>query len=81
MTVKALADSRAPASPNNWDAWDVDLFHLETKTNIDASSVRVLEDGPMRSSVLATYHFGKSVVKVRNGARIESILSLTEFLR
>ncbi|TKA51106.1 hypothetical protein B0A53_05892 [Rhodotorula sp. CCFEE 5036] len=50
-------------TPNNWDAWDVDLFHLETKTDINASSVRVLEDGPMRSSVLATYHFGKSVVK------------------
>ncbi|POY72711.1 hypothetical protein BMF94_4542 [Rhodotorula taiwanensis] len=50
-------------TPNNWDAWDVDAFHLETKSDINASSVRVLEDGPMRSSVLATYHFGQSVIK------------------
>ncbi|BGP38279.1 Glycoside hydrolase, 38 vacuolar alpha mannosidase [Rhodotorula kratochvilovae] len=49
--------------PLNWDAWDVDAFHLETKREVNASSVQVLEDGPLRSSLLATYHLGKSVVK------------------
>ncbi|SCV71207.1 BQ2448_2795 [Microbotryum intermedium] len=49
--------------PLNWDAWDVDVFHLETKEDVDASSVEVLEDGPMRAAIVATYHFGKSKVK------------------
>ncbi|KAL8280086.1 hypothetical protein RQP46_007416 [Phenoliferia psychrophenolica] len=49
--------------PNNWDAWDVDLFHLETKSEVNATSVKVLEDGPLRASIVATYHIGKSVVK------------------
>ncbi|GAA6052494.1 hypothetical protein JCM3770_003794 [Rhodotorula araucariae] len=49
--------------PLNWDAWDVDAFHLETKRELNASSVQVLEDGPFRSSLLVTYHLGKSVVK------------------
>ncbi|GAA5834834.1 hypothetical protein JCM9279_007122 [Rhodotorula babjevae] len=49
--------------PLNWDAWDVDAFHLETKREVNASSVHVLEDGPLRSSIQATYHLGQSVVK------------------
>ncbi|GAA6045569.1 hypothetical protein NBRC10513_004988 [Rhodotorula toruloides] len=49
--------------PLNWDAWDVDAFHLETKKDVNASSVKVIEDGPLRSSLLATYHYGKSVIK------------------
>lgn len=43
-----------------------DAFHLETKKEVDASSVKVIEDGPLRSSLLATYHYGKSVIKVRS---------------
>lgn len=38
-------------------------FHLETKTAINASSVKVVEDGPLRSSLEITYHFGQSVAK------------------
>ncbi|BGP23098.1 Glycoside hydrolase, 38 vacuolar alpha mannosidase [Rhodotorula toruloides] len=49
--------------PLNWDAWDVDAFHLETRKEVNASSIKVIEDGPLRSSVLATYHYGKSVIK------------------
>ncbi|KAK4701933.1 alpha-mannosidase, partial [Phenoliferia sp. Uapishka_3] len=49
--------------PNNWDAWDVDAFHLETKSEVNATSVKILEDGPLRASICATYHIGKSVVK------------------
>ena len=44
---------------------DVDAFHLETKREVNASSVHVLEDGPLRSSLQVTYHLGQSVVKVR----------------
>ena len=42
----------------------MDLFHLETKSEVNATSVKVLEDGPLRASIVATYHIGKSVVKV-----------------
>ncbi|GAA5998647.1 alpha-mannosidase [Rhodotorula paludigena] len=50
-------------TPLNWDAWDVDAFHLETKKEVNATSVEVVEDGPLRSSLLVTYHLSKSVVK------------------
>ncbi|GAA6040668.1 hypothetical protein JCM8097_000867 [Rhodosporidiobolus ruineniae] len=49
--------------PLNWDAWDVDVFHLETKEEVDASSVQVIEDGPLRSSLLAIYHLKNSTIK------------------
>ncbi|KAM0747907.1 alpha-mannosidase [Meredithblackwellia eburnea MCA 4105] len=49
--------------PLNWDAWDVDLFHLETKSDVDATSIKVLEDGPLRSTIQATYHVGDSIIK------------------
>ncbi|KAK4047772.1 Glycoside hydrolase, 38 vacuolar alpha mannosidase [Microbotryomycetes sp. JL221] len=55
--------------PLNWDAWDVDLFHLETKSDIDASSVHVVEDGPLRASLAATYRIG-------NDTTIKAIISL-----
>ncbi|GAA5929068.1 alpha-mannosidase [Sporobolomyces koalae] len=50
-------------TPLNWDAWDVDAFHLETKKQVTASSVRVVEDGPLRASVEAVYHIGQSRMK------------------
>jgi alpha-mannosidase len=42
--------------PNNWDAWDVDAFHLEKPLPLaGARSVRVLERGPLRASLEFTY--------------------------
>ncbi|GAA5936917.1 hypothetical protein JCM1841_001406 [Sporobolomyces salmonicolor] len=49
--------------PLNWDAWDVDAFHLETKEEVNASSVKVIEDGPLRAAVVATFHLGQSRIK------------------
>ncbi len=35
--------------PNSWDAWDVDIFHLEKKTVLGgAARAQVLERGPLR---------------------------------
>lgn len=50
--------------PQSWDAWEVDIGHLEMKSDIDASSVRIVEEGPMRATLLATYHFGGSSINV-----------------
>lgn len=49
--------------PLNWDAWDVDAFHLETKTEVNASSMRVVEDGPLRATVEIVYHTGQSTIR------------------
>ncbi|HEX7541884.1 MAG TPA: alpha-mannosidase, partial [Anaerolineales bacterium] len=38
--------------PTNWDAWDVDVFHLEKRSEVGgAQSVRVVEHGPLRAAV------------------------------
>ncbi|GAA5949430.1 hypothetical protein JCM3765_003406 [Sporobolomyces pararoseus] len=50
-------------TPLNWDAWDVDAFHLETKKPVSASSVKIIEDGPLRASVEAVFHIGQSRMK------------------
>lgn len=42
--------------PNNWDAWDVDAFHLEKRSEVPgAASYRVLEQGPLRVAVAFNY--------------------------
>jgi alpha-mannosidase len=47
--------------PNNWDAWDVDIFHLEKYDPIaGAVSCRVLETGPLRASIQFEYEIGQS---------------------
>lgn len=38
--------------PNNWDAWDVDIFHLEKREVLPgAKAYRVIEQGPLRAAV------------------------------
>ena len=38
--------------PNNWDAWDVDVFHLEKRNEIaGAKSCRVVERQPLRATL------------------------------
>ncbi|KAG6332318.1 hypothetical protein ID866_6771 [Astraeus odoratus] len=49
--------------PNYWDAWDVEIHHLETRTPLEFSSIRVIAQGPLRASVEAQVHYGKSTVK------------------
>lgn len=42
--------------PNNWDAWDVDIFHLDKRFEIDrAVSAQVVERGPLRVALSFTY--------------------------
>ncbi len=42
--------------PNFWDAWDVDVFHLEKRVEgPPAKSCRVIERGPLRASVSFEY--------------------------
>jgi alpha-mannosidase len=42
--------------PNFWDAWDVDVFHLEKRTEVQgAKSFKVVEAGPLRATVTFEY--------------------------
>jgi alpha-mannosidase len=48
-------------NPNRWDAWDVDVFHLEKRTVVPpAVNCRVIESGPLRASVSFEYHITPS---------------------
>lgn len=60
--------------PNNWEAWDVDVFHLEKSSELPAaSSAEVLESGPLRVAIRFSYAFGSStleqVISLSAGAR------------
>ncbi|KAG0143248.1 hypothetical protein CROQUDRAFT_661493 [Cronartium quercuum f. sp. fusiforme G11] len=48
--------------PLNFDAWDVDIFHLDTKESILASSVEMTETKGLRASLLIKYEFGNSTI-------------------
>ncbi len=42
--------------PNQWEAWDVDIFHLEKSRVVQgARTCRVVEHGPLRVSVVFEY--------------------------
>jgi alpha-mannosidase len=47
--------------PNFWDAWDVDVFHLEKRAEGPAAkSCRVVEHGPLRVAVAFEYDLSPS---------------------
>ncbi|KAH9821763.1 family 38 glycoside hydrolase [Melampsora americana] len=48
--------------PISFDAWDVDIFHLDTKESILASSIEVTEAKGLRASLVVQYEFGKSKI-------------------
>jgi alpha-mannosidase len=50
--------------PNYWDAWDVEIHHLEKKRELQLSNIKVVAEGPLRASVAAEVKYGKSTIKV-----------------
>ncbi len=63
--------------PNAWDAWDVEVFHLETRRPIAAATeVRIIEEGPLRVGLEFAFAFGASrlterVFLARNSGHVE----------
>jgi len=52
--------------PTAWDAWDVDVFHLETRKPLaPAIHGRIIERGPLRVGLEFTFTFGKSKLTER----------------
>ena len=57
--------------PNNWEAWDVDVFHLEKRYDVAvARSIRVIEHGPLRAAIEVEY-------ELSGQSRLRQIISLT----
>ncbi|KAJ7781792.1 glycoside hydrolase family 38 protein [Mycena maculata] len=50
--------------PNFWDAWDVEIHHLEKATQLEFSNVSVVAQGPLRASVRAEVLYGQSTISV-----------------
>lgn len=55
--------------PLNWDAWDVDAFHLETKEEVNACEVELAQEGPLRASLRIKYPLSKA-------SYVEAVVSL-----
>ncbi|KAF8512088.1 glycoside hydrolase family 38 protein [Hysterangium stoloniferum] len=49
--------------PNYWDAWDVEIHHLETPNPLKFTNMTVTENGPIRASIAAETVYGKSTIK------------------
>ncbi|THH30155.1 hypothetical protein EUX98_g4044 [Antrodiella citrinella] len=50
--------------PNYWDAWDVEIHHLETAHPLEFSNLEFVTDGPLRASLKAETTYGKSKISV-----------------
>jgi alpha-mannosidase len=71
---REILDPKQPANqfvlfedqPTNFEAWDMDIFHLEKKSPLPpAHSARILEKGPLRAGLEFKYTFGKSSITQR----------------
>ncbi|KAJ8094104.1 Alpha-mannosidase 2C1 [Marasmius tenuissimus] len=49
--------------PNYWDAWDVEIHHLETVKEL-RFEITVVVHGPLRAAVKAQLKYGKSTITV-----------------
>ncbi|TCD63848.1 Glycoside hydrolase, 38 vacuolar alpha mannosidase [Steccherinum ochraceum] len=50
--------------PNYWDAWDVEIHHLETAHPLEFSNLEITAEGPLRASLKAETTYGKSKISV-----------------
>ncbi|KAI0293181.1 glycosyl hydrolases family 38 N-terminal domain-containing protein [Multifurca ochricompacta] len=50
--------------PNYWDAWDVEIHHLEKPQELKFTNVKIVATGPLRAAVETEIKYGKSSIKV-----------------
>ncbi|TFK19473.1 alpha-mannosidase [Coprinopsis marcescibilis] len=50
--------------PNYWDAWDVEVHHLEVRKELKFTNVTVIAQGPLFAAVVAEVKYGKSNIAV-----------------
>jgi alpha-mannosidase len=65
-------------NPSNWEAWDVDVFHLEKRVNAaGAHNASVIESGPLRAAIRFEYQLSdkstlqQTVTLAAGSARLE----------
>ncbi|KAJ0275018.1 hypothetical protein CBS470a_011509 [Colletotrichum nupharicola] len=56
--------------PIYWQAWDVEVFHLETREELHGSTASILEDGPLKVSVVTE-------TKISDVSSIKTTISLS----
>ncbi|KAI8231349.1 Alpha-mannosidase [Colletotrichum sp. SAR 10_96] len=56
--------------PIYWQAWDVEVFHLETREELHGSTTSILEDGPLKVSVVTE-------TKISDVSSIKTTISLS----
>ncbi|CCM00538.1 uncharacterized protein FIBRA_02572 [Fibroporia radiculosa] len=50
--------------PNYWDAWDVEIHHLETPHPVQFSNLSVVAEGPLRASIKSVIKYRQSTITV-----------------
>ncbi|KAH9958156.1 glycoside hydrolase family 38 protein [Russula dissimulans] len=50
--------------PNYWDAWDVEIHHLEKVQQLKFANIKIVDSGPLFGAVVAEVKYGKSTIKV-----------------
>ncbi|KAF8878221.1 glycoside hydrolase family 38 protein [Infundibulicybe gibba] len=65
--------------PNYWDAWDVEIHHLETGRPLEFSNIAVVAEGPLRAAVKAEVKYGKSKITVTVSSVKKNSRSLFRF--
>jgi alpha-mannosidase len=58
--------------PLAYDAWDVEVYHLDCGEPLKFDTVEIVADGPLRASLLATSTFGKSRAVLTVGVQIHT---------
>ena len=54
--------------PISWDAWDIDIFIGDRPEEIDAATrIEIVEEGPLRASVLVERRWRRSTIRQRIG--------------
>ncbi|KAH6912224.1 alpha-mannosidase [Coprinopsis sp. MPI-PUGE-AT-0042] len=50
--------------PNYWDAWDVEIHHLEVQKELKFSNIAVVAQGPLFAGVRAEVKYGQSTIVI-----------------
>ncbi|OJT14565.1 Alpha-mannosidase [Trametes pubescens] len=50
--------------PNYWDAWDVEVHHLEKYKKLSFGNISVAAEGPLRAALKAEVKYGQSTINV-----------------
>ena len=50
--------------PNDYDAWEIESYHLQKQRHLKFEDVKVLENGPVRTTIGANVYLDKSVIEV-----------------